>query len=288
MRHGITILLLLTFGNLFSQELKLEELLQLQKSSFDEGNDILIRKGWAFSGSKNNVGNGYKSVSWSYVKNSYTEPSSSVTSFINDKNENFIVCKFSNSNYYLSLKDAVVAFKMKIDGTTIDDNMVSTVYRGEKYTVVLSVSSDKHGSKTSYIVLLAQDTTILFTQLKSILTLANEEEMKGDKGMLLDSKVIYGKGNGSGGSSLDLAGWQWNEIPKPNLPTAESGRVVFEIKVSSDGEILSIKTIERSVSLEAENTCRKEIEKLTFSKTSTIVPAISTGKITFVIRSTRE
>lgn len=115
---------------------------------------------------------------------------------------------------------------------------------------------------------------------------ANKTGDKGDPKGTLDSKALYGKaGGGAGGSSLDLAGWQWDAIPKPNVPNNETGRVVFEIKVDSDGEIISIKTIERSVSLEAENICRKEIEKLTFSKTGSNVPAISTGKITFVVRS---
>jgi periplasmic protein TonB len=115
---------------------------------------------------------------------------------------------------------------------------------------------------------------------------ANKTGDKGDPKGTLDSKALYGKpGGGSGGSSLDLAGWQWDAIPKPNVPNNESGRIVFEIKVDSDGEIISIKTLERSVSLEAENICRKEIEKLTFSKTGSNVPAISTGKITFVVRS---
>jgi hypothetical protein len=61
--------------------------------------------------------------------------------------------------------------------------------------------------------------------------------------------------------------------------------VVFEIKVDDAGEIISIRTIERSVSLEAENICRKEIEKLTFTKSGANVPSVTTGKITFVVRS---
>lgn len=114
----------------------------------------------------------------------------------------------------------------------------------------------------------------------------NKTGDKGDPKGSLDAKALYGKpGGGAGGSSLDLAGWQWDEIPKPDVPNNESGRVVFEIKVDGAGEIISIKTLERSVSLEAENICRREIEKLTFTKTGTNVPAISTGKITFVVRS---
>ncbi len=112
----------------------------------------------------------------------------------------------------------------------------------------------------------------------------------GDKGSpqgTLDAKALYGKpGGGGGGSSLSLDGWYWDEVPNVKAPGSESsGRVVFEIKVNAEGEIISIKTLERSLSLEMENSCRREIEKLTFSKTGINVPAISTGKITFVVLS---
>lgn len=114
----------------------------------------------------------------------------------------------------------------------------------------------------------------------------NKTGDKGDPKGELDNKALYGKqGGGNNGAGLDLAGWNWDYIPNPNVPNNETGRVVFEIKVDDSGEIISIRTIERSVSLEAENICRKEVEKLTFSKTGTNVPAISTGRITFVIRS---
>lgn len=111
----------------------------------------------------------------------------------------------------------------------------------------------------------------------------------GDKGSpqgTLDAKALYGKpGGGAGGSSLELSGWTWDEKPAPNVPNNESGRVVFEIKVDSNGEIVSIRTLERGVSIEAEQICRRSIEKLTFSKTGSNVPDVSTGKITFLVRA---
>lgn len=115
---------------------------------------------------------------------------------------------------------------------------------------------------------------------------ANKTGDKGDPKGELDNKALYGnQGGGNNGAGLDLAGWNWDYIPKPNVPNNETGRVVFEIKVDDSGEIISIRTVERSVSLEAESVCRKEIEKLTFTKTGTNVPPVSTGRITFVIRS---
>jgi protein TonB len=115
---------------------------------------------------------------------------------------------------------------------------------------------------------------------------ANKAGDKGDPKGSLDANALYGKpGGGDGGSSLNLAGWEWDEVPKPDVPNNESGRIVFEIKVDQNGEIVSIVTKERSVSLEAEKICRKEIEQLTFTKTGANVPNISTGTITFVVRS---
>src|SRR5690606_1364969 len=112
----------------------------------------------------------------------------------------------------------------------------------------------------------------------------------GDKGNpqgSVDAKALYGKpGGGAGGTSLDLAGWDWAEIPSPSVPTNEQGGIVrFEIKVNADGEIIAIRTLERGVLPETEKACRQAIERLSFIKKGDNVPAVSTGTITFVIRA---
>lgn len=117
---------------------------------------------------------------------------------------------------------------------------------------------------------------------------ANKTGDKGDPKGSVDADALYGNaGGGKGGSSLNMAGWVWDEIPRPDVPDNESGRIVFEIKVDSNGDIISIITKERGgVSLEAEKICRKAIERLTFSKTGgTAAPEVTKGEITFLIRS---
>lgn len=110
---------------------------------------------------------------------------------------------------------------------------------------------------------------------------------KGDEEGTLDSRALYGKSGGGGGSALEMTGWTWDFKPKPNDTSSENGRIVFEIKIDDQGEILSVRTVERSVSPAIEKIYRAEVEKLTFSKTSdnSIVAPISTGRITFVIKS---
>ncbi len=110
---------------------------------------------------------------------------------------------------------------------------------------------------------------------------------KGNEEGTLDSRALYGQPGGGGGSALQLTGWTWDFEPRPKDTTSENGRIVFEIKIDDQGEILSVRTIERSVSPAVEKIYRSEVEKLTFSKTSdnSIVAPVSTGRITFVIKS---
>lgn len=119
----------------------------------------------------------------------------------------------------------------------------------------------------------------------------DDKKKVGDKGSeegSLDAKALYGKqGGGGGGVGLDLAGWNWDEIPKPNIPNNESnGKIIFEIKVDENGDIISYRVLEKTLSIEAEKACKEAIEKLTFIKKSgAAVPDVSTGKITFVVRT---
>lgn len=119
----------------------------------------------------------------------------------------------------------------------------------------------------------------------------NKDNTAGDAGDPegnVDSRALYGRqGGGGGGPSLDLAGWRWDYIPNPDDRSQENGRIIFEIKVDDNGEVIGVRTIEKTVSPAVEQLYRREVEKLTFSKTSdnTLPAPISTGKITFIIRS---
>jgi protein TonB len=114
---------------------------------------------------------------------------------------------------------------------------------------------------------------------------------KGDKGNpngSIDARALYGKqGGGSGGSSLDLVGWEWDSEPKPKENSNETGKIVFEIKVNEQGEIFSIKTLDKTVSPSVEKIYREAVEQVTFHPLSsnTRPASSSTGKITFIIRS---
>ena len=103
----------------------------------------------------------------------------------------------------------------------------------------------------------------------------------------VDARALYGNPGGGDGAALDMTGWNWDFLPRPRDTSNETGHIVFEIKIDEDGEILSIRTIEKSVSDPLVKIYRAEVAKLTFSPTSANSrPApTSTGRITFIIKS---
>ncbi|MDN5203067.1 hypothetical protein QQ008_16885 [Fulvivirgaceae bacterium BMA10] len=117
----------------------------------------------------------------------------------------------------------------------------------------------------------------------------DKENTTGDQGKkegTLDSRTLYGNQGGGNGPRLDLPGWRWDRLPDPNDNSNEGGRIVFQIKVDDEGEIVSVITLEKTVSPAIERIYKQEVERLTFSPTSNArPPAISTGKITFIIKS---
>lgn len=122
----------------------------------------------------------------------------------------------------------------------------------------------------------------------------NKKGAVGDQGHpegSLDERLNYdgkpqGKGRGTG-TSLDMTGWKWDSKPEPKESSDEEGKIVFEVTVDENGDIIKVRTLEKTVSPALEKIYRKEVEALTFSKTrDNVKPASeSTGKITFIIRS---
>jgi periplasmic protein TonB len=96
-----------------------------------------------------------------------------------------------------------------------------------------------------------------------------------------------GKG-GSGGPLLDMAGWEWVEIPATPKPSEEdqfSGKVVFVFDVDETGEIVNIKKESGNLSFELEKKCKAALEKTSLYKTSSgVAPPKTTGRVTFTLK----
>jgi hypothetical protein len=88
------------------------------------------------------------------------------------------------------------------------------------------------------------------------------------------------------GASLELVGWIWDSAPQPQDNTDEIGKIVFEVTIDDAGEIIAIKTLEKTVSPLVEQLYKDEVAKLTFSKTNKNMSYTPTsiGKITFILQ----
>lgn len=112
----------------------------------------------------------------------------------------------------------------------------------------------------------------------------------GDKGKeegKIDARAIYGAKGTDRGASLQMTGWNWDYIPRPDDKSSENGIITFQITIDDEGYVVRVVTLEKTVSPEVERIYREEVEKLTFSRTAdNLKPApTSTGKITFIIKS---
>ena len=103
----------------------------------------------------------------------------------------------------------------------------------------------------------------------------------------VDERGLYTTGDvQQAGAQLELPGWIWDAVPQPQDDSDERGKIVFEIKIDAMGEVVAIKTLEKTVSPLVAEIYKEALTQLTFSKTSAsrVYAPISTGKVTFVIR----
>lgn len=93
-------------------------------------------------------------------------------------------------------------------------------------------------------------------------------------------------GNGKGGGSLQMTGWKWDEPPIPDDDSDATGKIIFEVTVDDNGEIVGLRVVERTVDPKVVEKYKKAVEKLTFSKTrdNQGTAATSKGRITFVLK----
>ena len=109
---------------------------------------------------------------------------------------------------------------------------------------------------------------------------------KGDESGTVDAKNLYGKpGEGSGGQ-LSMPGWKAN-IKAPKENSQEFGRIVFEIKVNDDGEVVNLRTIESTVSATVKNLYENEVYKASYMRSGPKppnAPEYTTGRVTFILK----
>lgn len=92
-------------------------------------------------------------------------------------------------------------------------------------------------------------------------------------------------GTGKGGATLNIPGWTWDSQPIVKDHSNEVGKITFEFKIDDLGYVISIKTLEKTVSSYVEKLYRDAVLNLTFKKIDNVQPQEETiGRITFILK----
>ena len=109
---------------------------------------------------------------------------------------------------------------------------------------------------------------------------------QGDPEGEVDAEAMMGPKGGGSGSTLNISGWKWDSPPRPDDPSEQRGKIIFEIIVDNNGEVSGVRTVQTTVSADIVEIYKDEVAKLTFSRTPGAKTASqSKGTITFLIRS---
>jgi periplasmic protein TonB len=113
---------------------------------------------------------------------------------------------------------------------------------------------------------------------------------QGDPRGKIDGGSMMGKPGTGGGSAQAISGFQGWRKGKLNLPkdnTDETGKIVFQVKVDDQGEVISISVLERTVSPSVVDFYKRQVQ----SQMTRILnpdgnpPSVSTGTITIYLNN---
>ncbi|GAB4020456.1 hypothetical protein [Spirosoma koreense] len=109
---------------------------------------------------------------------------------------------------------------------------------------------------------------------------------KGNPNGKINAKEFYGTPGGAAtGVAFDVSGWSMASKPSVNDESDETGKIVFQIKVNGDGEIMSVRQMQSTVSPSVSEQYRKAVQRLRLRPKGAATPPSATGTITFIIKA---
>ena len=119
----------------------------------------------------------------------------------------------------------------------------------------------------------------------------NDENEVGDKGdeegEINESNIYKGASGGGNGASLNMNGWQWDNLPNKKDASSETGKITFRITIDEDGIIEDVNVINSTVSIPVQNFYRDLLYKeATLKRVSNFSgSSSSTGIVVWEIKS---
>lgn len=110
---------------------------------------------------------------------------------------------------------------------------------------------------------------------------------KGNPNGKIDAKSLYGKpGGGNSGVALNVSGWAFGTNTLDKDDSDEGGKIVYQVRVDEDGNIVSARPIQQTVSPSVEAFYRRQITRFKLRPKGGATPSgISIGTLTVNISS---
>ena len=110
----------------------------------------------------------------------------------------------------------------------------------------------------------------------------------GDKGNPdgnINAKEFYGKPGGSkSGVALNVSGWSFGNNRLDKDDSDEGGKIIYQIRVDSDGNIVSARPLQQTVSPSVESHYRRQVMRFKLRPKGAVTPSeLSTGTLTISI-----
>ncbi|CCH01173.1 hypothetical protein FAES_3164 [Fibrella aestuarina BUZ 2] len=110
----------------------------------------------------------------------------------------------------------------------------------------------------------------------------------GDKGNPegnINAKEFYGKpGGAKSGVALNVSGWAFGSNRLDKDDSDENGKIIYQIKVDSDGNIVSARPLQQTVSPSVESFYRRQVMRFKLRPKGSVTPSdLATGTLTISI-----
>jgi antitoxin component YwqK of YwqJK toxin-antitoxin module len=167
MRQLTLLLFLLLSSSLFSQSLKLSDLILFcGKKNWDEVNNLISAKGWEYFTSQEGDFDSYNEVTWSYDRNYYNDKAKGwLTLYTYEGLPSKIQYQVFNKKGFQTIESSIGASGFKKTSSEILDDIVLAEYVNDKYTLSLSYSKIEtdyyyESASTSYTIVVTKKGTV--------------------------------------------------------------------------------------------------------------------------------
>ena len=172
---------ILNFNVGFTQNLGLDDLIILQKSTFIDCNDFLSKKGWEFSNSTEGNEDSYSEVVWAFDKTYGAKAVAWLRLQTYEGFENNIYYQFHEKGIYSMIKDKINQYSMKLIESRVLDNSIYATYEGASYVVSLEIVSEVNSEHATYHAYVYNKDSYYLMKLAALIGKVEEAPKQSDK-----------------------------------------------------------------------------------------------------------